>query len=126
MTATRIHLLIGALFGALGVAALAAGSHVAGGQMSLAGEMLLFHAPALMAATLARKAGHLHRLLAQTGIAALAIGVALFSADMAMRGLSGDRLFAMAAPAGGMLTIGAWIILAISALAPGRPSAPQA
>ncbi len=116
MTATRIHLLVAALFGALGVAALAGGAHAAGPQMTLAGQMLLFHAPALMAAALARKAGHLHGAMSQIGLALLALGVALFAADMGLRGLQGMRLFAMVAPLGGLLAITGWLALGLAAI----------
>lgn len=118
MTATRLHLLIAALFGAAGTLLLAAGAHAAGTTVTTAGQMLLFHAPTLMAATLARKAGFLHGPLAQVGLALLALGVALFSADLALRGFHGTRLFAMAAPTGGSLTIVGWLMLALAAALP--------
>jgi uncharacterized membrane protein YgdD (TMEM256/DUF423 family) len=122
MNATRIHFLIASLFGALGIGALAAGSHVAGPQMTLAGQLLLFHAPALMAATAARKAGLLHDRTALVGLALLSFGVTLFAADMAMRGLYGARLFPLAAPIGGMVAIGGWLELGLAALlAPRKP-----
>lgn len=122
MTATRIHLVLAALFGALGIGALAVGTHVAGPQMTLSGQLLLFHAPALIAAATARKAGLLHDRTAQIGMALISAGVALFAADMAMRGLYGVRLFPLAAPIGGMVTIGGWLELGLAALlAPRKP-----
>jgi uncharacterized membrane protein YgdD (TMEM256/DUF423 family) len=122
MNATRIHFILAALFGALGIGALAAGSHIAGPQMTLAGQLLLFHAPALIAGTTARKAGLLHDRTALIGLALIGAGVALFSADMAMRGLHGARLFPLAAPVGGMVTIGGWLELGLAALlAPRKP-----
>jgi uncharacterized membrane protein YgdD (TMEM256/DUF423 family) len=122
MNATRIYIVIAALFGALGIGALAAGSHVAGPQMTLAGQLLLFHAPALIAGTAARKAGLLHDRTALIGLALLAAGISLFAADMAMRGLHGVRLFPLAAPAGGMIAIGGWLELGLAALlAPRKP-----
>lgn len=122
MNATRIHLVIAALFGALGIGGLAAGSHMSGPQMMLAGHLLLFHAPALIAGTTARKAGLLHDRTALIGLALMAAGVALFAADMAMRGLHGVRLFPLAAPIGGMVTIGGWLELGLAAwLAPRKP-----
>jgi uncharacterized membrane protein YgdD (TMEM256/DUF423 family) len=122
MTATRIHFILAALFGALGIGALAAGSHIAGPQMTLAGQLLLFHAPALMAATAARKLGLLHDRTALIGLALIGAGVSLFAADMAMRGLYGARLFPLAAPIGGMVAIGGWLELGLAALlAPRKP-----
>jgi uncharacterized membrane protein YgdD (TMEM256/DUF423 family) len=122
MTATRIHMVLAALFGALGIGALAAGSHVAGSQMTLAGQLLLFHAPALIAGTTARRAGLLHDRTALIGLALIAGGITLFAADMAMRGLYGARLFPLAAPLGGMIVIGGWLELGLAALlAPRKP-----
>jgi uncharacterized membrane protein YgdD (TMEM256/DUF423 family) len=122
MNATRIHFVLAALFGALGIGALATGSHAAGPPMTLAGHLLLFHAPALMAATTARKLGLLHDRTALIGLALIGAGVALFAADMAMRGLHGVRLFPLAAPIGGMLAIGGWLELGLAALlAPRKP-----
>lgn len=116
MTATRIHLALGALFGAAGVALLAAGAHVAGSLVTTAAQMLLFHAPAIMAAAVARKSGFLESRVAQPGLALMMVGVAVFSGDLAMREFAGTRLFAMAAPVGGAMTIASWVMLALSAI----------
>ena len=75
--------------------------------MQTAGQMLLFHASAVMAATAARKAGHLADLPARLALSALVLGAALFAADLARRGFSGAGLFPMAAPTGGWLMLGA-------------------
>lgn len=120
MTATHLHLILAALFGAAGVAALAAGAHLAGSNMTTAGQILLFHASALIAGATARKAGLLHGRIAQFGLAALALGAALFAADLALRALWEARLFAMAAPTGGTMMIAGWIALGIAALAAPR------
>ena len=77
-TVSRAHLLAAGLMGAAGVALLAAGAHAAGSQSTTAGQMLLFHAPAVMAATLGRKAGSLHDMIARYAIFAMVVGVALF------------------------------------------------
>lgn len=119
-TVSRAHLFAAALMGAAGIALLAAGAHAAGGQATTAGQMLLFHASAAMAATLARKAGSLHDGIARLAIVALLVGVALFAGDLAVRAFSGARLFPFAAPLGGGLTILGWLGLAVSALAPAR------
>lgn len=116
MTATQIYMILAALFGAAGTGLLAAGAHAAGTTVTTAGQMLLFHAPALMAAAVARKAGYLHEGTGQLGLALLGGGVALFAADLALRGFSGSRLFAMAAPLGGGLTIAGWLLLAVAAV----------
>lgn len=120
MTAARLHLLLAGLMGAAGVALLAAGSHVSGGQATVAGQMLLFHAAAVLGATAVRKGGYLHSGIARVAVSLLIVGVVLFSADLAMRAFLGDRLFAMAAPLGGGITIAGWLVLALSALTPNR------
>ncbi|HRK24877.1 MAG TPA: DUF423 domain-containing protein [Beijerinckiaceae bacterium] len=122
MTATRIHCALACLFGAAGVVLMALGAHVAGSLSATAGQMLLIHAPAVLAATVARKAGFLADRLALLGIAALLLGPALFAGDLAMRELAGNRLFPMAAPVGGALAIAGWVLLTIAALtAPRNP-----
>lgn len=121
MNASSIHLAVAGLFGLAGVVLLALGAHSGGaGQATVAGQMLLFHAPALIAGTAARKAGLLHDLIARLALSALALGAALFAADLARRGFGGDRLFPGAAPAGGFLSMAGWLGLTLSALLPRR------
>ncbi len=108
-------LVVAALMGASGVSLLAAGGH--GSPLgTTAGQMLLFHAPAVMVAALAIDARHLHETLARVAVAIMIIGVVLFAADLAVRLIGWQRLFPMAAPLGGSLTILSWIILAAAAL----------
>ncbi len=121
MSETKLYLALAASLGAAGVLLLAAGSHAAPGNVTLAGQMLLFHAPTLMAAVLARDAGLLHGLVGRVAIIGLAAGVIVLGADLALRGFGHGRLFPMAAPIGGTLMIAGWFVLAASAaLAPGR------
>lgn len=120
MTAARLHLFLAALMGAAGVALLAAGTHAAGTQATIAGEMLLFHASAIIAATAARKAGHLHAGIGRMAVSLLILGVVLFSGDLALRAFMGTKLFAFAAPFGGGAIIAGWLVLAVSALTPNR------
>ena len=107
---------IAALFGCIGVIFAAAGAHAKPGSgLDSAGNMLLFHAPAVIAACAAIVAGLIHR---PSGIGAailLLLGVALFSGDLALRAYTGHRLFPMAAPTGGMVMIGGWALLALAA-----------
>jgi uncharacterized membrane protein YgdD (TMEM256/DUF423 family) len=57
MNTTRVHLAFSALMGATGVVLLAAATHGGGiANVQTAGNFLLFHAPAIMAATMARRA----------------------------------------------------------------------
>ena len=118
MTTPRIFLAVAALFGASGVGLLATGSHGGNPLAATAGQMLLFHASALMAATLAREMGHLHKTIGLAALAIMAASVAIFSADLAIRTQGWPRLFPMAAPIGGSLTILSWLILAAAALRP--------
>ena len=118
MTATRAILALCGLYGAAGVGLMAAGAHAAGANATTAGQMLLFHASAAMAATLARKAGHLAPGLGRIAAALLLAGAALFAADLAMLAFRGARLFPMAAPTGGMAMIAGWLTLAVAALVP--------
>ena len=80
MTAARLHLIIGTLFGAAGVALLAAGAHSVGGQATVAGQMLLF------------------------------------AADLGLRAFAGTRMFVLAAPLGGGMTIAGWLALTLAAM----------
>jgi uncharacterized membrane protein YgdD (TMEM256/DUF423 family) len=114
MTATRIYLAISALFGLAGVAMLASGAHATGGSMTIAGQMLLFHAPVLMAGALARKLEFLHGRIGQIALALIVLGVSVFAGDLAIRASQGVKLFAMAAPMGGILTMAGWAGLVLA------------
>lgn len=117
MTATKLHLAVACLFGVLGIALLAAATHATGAKTTeIAGQMLMFHAPALIAATAARKAGLLHDVVARIALLVLITGVALFAGDLALRGLATTRLFPMASPIGGFAMMGGWLGLAASAI----------
>lgn len=106
-----------ALFGAgilgfAGVGAAALSAH-AGGDPQLAGAVALVclaHAPALLALGL-----HERGLVLRIAALLLFIGAALFSADIALRLFGHGRLFAMAAPAGGMTMMAGWIAVAAGA-----------
>ncbi len=100
------------LAGAAGVALAAAGAHGnALSDLSPPAQFLMLHAVAAVAiAAVATRAAHPAGFL----IAALVllVGVSLFSGDIAMRSLSGNRLFPMAAPTGGTTMIIGWLALA--------------
>ncbi|MGQ2907347.1 MAG: DUF423 domain-containing protein [Aliihoeflea sp.] len=113
----RILFCLGALCGACGVALSAVAAHREG-TLGTAANMLLFHAPALMVL-----AGLQFGRLQLAGTWILAVGLALFCGDIAARAFLGDRLFPMAAPAGGMLLIAGWAVVAASALFSRRGSA---
>lgn len=113
--ALRMLLIVASLYGAAGVILLAAGAHATGGQATTAGQMLLFHASALLAGATGISAGRLRGAIAGPALWALALGVALFSGDLALRSFQLGRLFANAAPTGGLLAIAGWLGLAVAA-----------
>jgi uncharacterized membrane protein YgdD (TMEM256/DUF423 family) len=117
MTATRIHLLLAALMGAGGVTLWAMAAHRAGGaQMVTAAQFLLLHAAVVIGLTAARKQALLADTAARIAISVLLLGTTLFSGDLTLRVLAGSGLLPFAAPAGGFLMIGGWLLAAVSAI----------
>lgn len=103
--------------GAAGVALAAASAHAAPGQgLDSAAYMLLFHGAAILGGVSLLDRGLGWRLPLILALAFWIIGGALFSGDITLRAFTGNRIFPMAAPTGGMLLIAAWALLAISAL----------
>ncbi len=106
---------IAALFGCAGIIFAAAGAHAKPGTgLDSAGYMLLFHASAVMAACAGIATGLISRPAGIAAAIVLLVGVALFSGDLALRAFAGHKLFPMAAPAGGIVMIGGWALLAVS------------
>jgi uncharacterized membrane protein YgdD (TMEM256/DUF423 family) len=98
------------LFGACGVAAAAGAAHLPGGEhLSAVALILLTHAAALLALTPRARPGEPGARLWLVSAVALAVGAALFSADVALLALRGARLFPMAAPTGGTILILGWL-----------------
>ena len=110
----RILLFVGGLFGAAGVALSAVNAHLGGVNIATAATFLLAHAPALVAIGLL--GGRRGDGVTRFGGLLLLLGPLLFSGDLLMREFVGDRLFPMAAPSGGTLTIVGWIVVAIGAI----------
>ena len=109
--ATRsLFIFVGGLTGASGVALSAAAAHMGGTNLQTAALFLTLHAPALLALGLAGKG----RMMAIAG-AVLLVGMILFSGDLILRDIYGQRLFAMAAPTGGAMLILGWLGVAVSA-----------
>ncbi len=117
MPATRLLLFLAGLAGAAGVALAAAAAHLGGVGLETAATFLILHAAALVgiSALAAGAPGMPFARVALIGGFILFVGLALFSGDLAARAFLDDRLFPMAAPIGGSLLIGGWIVLAISA-----------
>ncbi len=116
MTATVLIALAG-LMGAAGVILLAAGAHAApGAGLDSAGQVLLFHAAAVIAAAAALNQGLLWRPLALAAAVGFVVGTILFSGDIALRAFAGHRLFPLAAPGGGFVLIASWLAVAGAAI----------
>jgi uncharacterized membrane protein YgdD (TMEM256/DUF423 family) len=105
---------VAGLMGAAGVAAAAGAAHGAGGEnLQNAANFLLFHASIVAALALG---GRLPRPGFLAAATALAVGVPIFSGDLALQATKGAKLFNYAAPLGGTLMIAGWLMLTIAAL----------
>jgi uncharacterized membrane protein YgdD (TMEM256/DUF423 family) len=115
--ALTILIMLAGLMGAGGVILASAGAHAAPNSgLDSAAHMLLFHAAALLGGAGLAYQGLLWRPLALAALVGWVVGAALFSGDIAMRAFAGHRLFAMAAPTGGVILIVAWLVLVAAAL----------
>jgi uncharacterized membrane protein YgdD (TMEM256/DUF423 family) len=115
--ALTILIVLAGLMGASGIALAAAGAHAAtNAGLDSAAYMLLFHAAALLGGAALVQQGLLWRPLMLAVLVAWVVGAALFSGDVALRAFAGHRLFAMAAPTGGIILIAAWLALAAAAI----------
>jgi uncharacterized membrane protein YgdD (TMEM256/DUF423 family) len=107
------------LMGAAGVVLAALSAHGAdAARLVPASSMLLFHAPAVLAAVLLIERGLVARRLALVAACGLVAGAALFALDLTLRQFAGHSLFPMAAPTGGTLMILSWLVLALAGLLP--------
>ncbi len=102
-------IVLSGMAGVLGILAAAAAYHLGGDNIQIASQFLLIHAPVFLAAGIAQ--GDLGRALAQAA-AMLALGVAIFCADLAAHHTLGHPLFPYAAPAGAILMILGWLGMA--------------
>lgn len=115
----RLLFSIAGLFGAIGVILAAIATHGAdinNASLAIAAHMLLFHAPALMGMAILTHLGIAHPLAIRLSAWMLVAGVTLFSGDLCMRVFLYDRLFVNAAPTGGFLMIGSWLLFALAVL----------
>lgn len=112
MAASRLIGFVAGLYGASGVALLAAGAHaLPEANLDIAGSILLFHAAALLALVAGGR-------IAWRNFAALLIvlGCLLFSGDLVFRAVTARHLFPMAAPAGGVALIVGWLVVSLGSL----------
>jgi uncharacterized membrane protein YgdD (TMEM256/DUF423 family) len=119
----RILIVLTGLLGAAGVALAAASAHQPDAtRLASASSMLLFHAPAVLAAVLLAERGVIHGQLGLAAAFGFVIAAALFAADLTLRQYAGHSLFPFAAPTGGTLLIVSWLVLAVAAVWPRRVS----
>ena len=78
---TRILVILAGLMGAAGIALGAAAAHLAGG-LQAASSMLLFHAPAVLAAALLIERGIIHGQLGSLAAFGFVIAATLFAGDL--------------------------------------------
>jgi uncharacterized membrane protein YgdD (TMEM256/DUF423 family) len=115
--ALTVFIMLAGLMGASGVVLAAVGAHAApNAGLDSAAYMLLFHAAAVLGATALAQQGAMWRPLLLAVLIAWVVGAGLFSADIALPAFAGHRLFAFAAPAGGIILIVAWLGLAAAAI----------
>jgi uncharacterized membrane protein YgdD (TMEM256/DUF423 family) len=104
------------LLGAAGVTLAAVAAHrVPTPAMASAAQMLMVHAVAVLAISAWAVRSAYAAGWWRTAARVMLLGVALFSGDIALRGFEVGRLFPMAAPIGGNLTIFSWVLVSIAA-----------
>jgi uncharacterized membrane protein YgdD (TMEM256/DUF423 family) len=108
--ASRPLLAAAGLCGALGVAVAAAASHKGDANLTIAGNFLLFHAPAAIGLSL------IDRRLAHVAGWVLVVALILFSGDLASLSGFGHSLFPLAAPIGGIGLILGWLLVIATAI----------
>lgn len=109
------------LMGAAGVVLASLAAHAGDtGRLGPSSTMLLFHAPAAIAAALVTAHGMVQRPLGIVACFGLIAGASLFAADLTFRYYIGNALFPFAAPTGGTLLILSWLVLAFAAAWPRR------
>ena len=109
---TALLVVFAGLFGAAGVAGAALAAH--GGDIRLvaiAAAIALVHAPALIGLAAIRPV--IPRLSAIAGVLTV-VGTLLFAGDLAFRVAVGHSLFPYAAPLGGNLLIGGWLVVLVA------------
>ncbi|MDH4982834.1 DUF423 domain-containing protein [Hyphomicrobium sp. D-2] len=115
-TQAGLLVLFAGLAGAAGVALAAMGAH--GGDtagLTTPAHFLIMHAAAALGAVAVALRADRACIFLLAGFVML-VGVTLFSGDIAMRTLSGDRLFPMAAPIGGSTMMLGWALVGVAAL----------
>jgi uncharacterized membrane protein YgdD (TMEM256/DUF423 family) len=117
----RLLVVLAGAMGAAGVALAAASAHQPDATpLASASSMLLFHAPAVLAAVLLVERRVIHMRLGLLAALGFVIAATLFAGDLTLRRYAGHSLFPMAAPTGGTLLMLGWLLLAVAAIWPQR------
>ncbi len=113
MSGQRIIFGIAALWGLIGMVMLAAGSHPpAMSLMATGGQVLLFHAAAVLAIVNTQLVNGWRRAVP---VALLLTGSGLFALEIVLHVATGVAAFGLLAPVGGGLAIFGWLALAAGA-----------
>jgi len=114
-----ILLVIAGLMGAAGIVLSAADAHAyPGAGLDTAGQMLLFHAAAVMGVAATIDRGLLSRTLGLPAAWGLVVGSLLFAGDVSLPIYAGVGVFPKAAPTGGVILIVSWLATALAAVTP--------
>jgi uncharacterized membrane protein YgdD (TMEM256/DUF423 family) len=105
------------LMGAGGIILAASAAHgIRGLELESAATILLIHAAAVLGGASLLQHRLLLRPLMLAALAGWMLGSVLFSADISLRAFTGQRLFALAAPTGGIILVAAWLAVAAAAI----------
>jgi uncharacterized membrane protein YgdD (TMEM256/DUF423 family) len=119
--AFRILVGLAALMGADGVILAALSAHQDhAATLEAASSMLLFHAPAVLAAVALAERGMIHVKIGLAAAFGFVVASTMFAGDLTLRQFAGHSLFPFAAPTGGTLLIASWLTLVVAAVWPRR------
>jgi uncharacterized membrane protein YgdD (TMEM256/DUF423 family) len=117
----RILIGLAAIMGADGVILAALSAHQAdASRLGAASSMLLFHASAVLGTLALAERGLIQLRIGLAAAFGFVVAATLFAGDLSLRQFAGHALFPMAAPTGGSLLIGSWLLLAVAAAWPRR------
>lgn len=118
----QVQVVVSGLLGAAGVALSAVAAHqVQDAALATAASIMLLHAAASLAVlAVARRSQRTTAFIAADLL--LQAGAVVFAGDVALRSLTGHRLFPLAAPTGGMTMIAGWLAVAIAGMLEWRGS----
>lgn len=117
MKSVRPLVVAGALAGFLGVMLSAVARHRPGTvYLESVAQFLLFHAPVFLGLAALIGGRFVHPTAGAWAGGAVGLGLLLFCGDLASRDFLGQPLFAMAAPTGGTILMGGWILVGIAGL----------